>query len=92
LFASGPERAEAVMVVDHAPTLIEAALAGLGITQAFDFMIAEHVAQGHLVVLLPDEATDGPEIHAVCAPGRQASPNVRAAFDVLAEHFARAGS
>ncbi|MEZ4335438.1 MAG: LysR family transcriptional regulator [Sandaracinaceae bacterium] len=88
-FASGPQPVEAVMVVDHAPTLIEAALAGLGITQAFDFMVTEHVAAGRLVAVLEEAATDGPDIHALCAPGRRASPNVRAAFDALAEHFAR---
>ncbi|MGE0788159.1 MAG: LysR family transcriptional regulator [Sandaracinaceae bacterium] len=89
LFATGPWPVNAVMVVDHAPTLIEAALAGLGITQAFDFMVHEHVAAGRLVSLLDEDATDGPDIHALCAPGRRASPNVRAAFDALAEHFAR---
>lgn len=89
LFASGPQPVTAVLVVDHAPTLVSAALAGLGVTQAFDFMVEDALRAGKLVALMPQAAADGPDIHAVCAPGRRASANVRAAFDALAQEFAK---
>ena len=89
LFASGPLMAEPALLVDHAPTLVDAALAGLGVTQAFDFMVSALIDEGRLVQLLPATAADGPDIHAVCAPGRRASANVRAAFAALAESFAK---
>lgn len=89
LFASGPLMVEPALLVDHAPTLVDAALAGLGVTQAFDFMVSALLDEGRLVQLLPTAAADGPDIHAVCAPGRRASANVRAAFAALAESFAK---
>lgn len=89
LFAAGPFEVEPVLVVDHAPTLLDAVLGGLGISQAFDFMVREPLREGRLVELFSDEQADGPDIHAVCAPGRRASANVRAAFDALAESFSK---
>jgi DNA-binding transcriptional LysR family regulator len=89
LFKQGPRPVQAVMVVDHGPMALEAVLAGLGVSQAFDFMVKELLQQRRLVELLPDEAADGPDVHAVCAPGRRASANVRAAFDAFAEIFSK---
>ncbi len=88
LFASGPFPVSSLLVVDHGPTLVDAALAGLGVTQAFDFMVSEHLRTGRLVEVLADHSAVGPDIHAVCAAGRRASPNVRAAFDALTENLA----
>ncbi|UQA63070.1 LysR family transcriptional regulator [Polyangium aurulentum] len=87
LFASGPMPVAATLLVDHGPTLVDAALAGLGVTQAFDFMVAEHLRAGRLVQVLGDLTSEGPDVHAVCAPGRRASANVRAAFHALADVF-----
>lgn len=89
VFAGGPSPCEPAMVVDHAPTLLEAALAGLGVTQAFDFMVSDALKEGRLVELFAAQRAPGPDIHAVCAPGRRASANVRVAFHALAEAFAR---
>lgn len=89
LFASGPLMVAPTVLIDHAPMLVDAALAGLGVTQAFDFMVNELIEEGRLVQLLPATAAAGPDIHAVCSPGRRASANVRAAFDALAESFAK---
>lgn len=89
LFRSGTKAVKTVMVVDHGPMALEAVLAGLGVSQAFDFMVKELLQQRRLVELLADEAADGPDIHAVCAPGRRASANVRAAFDAFAEIFSK---
>lgn len=88
-FSSGPRTVATVLLVDHGPSLVDAALGGLGITQAFDFMVQPLIAAGRLIELFPFAATAGPEIHAVCAPGRRASANVRAAFDALTEVFRR---
>ena len=90
VFASGLVPVPAVMLVDHGPTLVEAALAGLGVAQAFDFMVEADLRTGRLVELLPASAGPGPDIHAVCTPGRRASANVRAAFHAFADAFAPA--
>jgi LysR family transcriptional regulator for bpeEF and oprC len=86
-FSSGPLPVPASVLLDHGPTLVDAALAGLGITQAFDFMVSELLRDGRLVELFGALAADGPDIHAVCAPGRRATPNVKAAFHALADVF-----
>lgn len=90
LLADGPLVVDGALVVDHAPTLVDAALAGLGVTQAFDFMVDAHVRAGRLVPLLEELTAPGPDIFAVCAPGRRAAANVRVAFEALTEAFARA--
>lgn len=88
LFSSGPRPVKASLMLDHGPSLVHGALAGLGVTQAFDFMVKPLLAEGKLVQVLPALAAAGPEVHAVCAPGRKATAAVRAAFDVLTEAFA----
>lgn len=88
-FSTGSRPVPVTLLVDHGPTLLDAALAGLGIAQAFDFMVQEHLRDGRLVELYPALAADGPEVHAVCAPGRRATANVRAAFEALADAFGR---
>jgi LysR family transcriptional regulator for bpeEF and oprC len=75
------------VALDHAPSLIDALLAGLGVAQALDFMVDELVRVGKLAALFPDEVAEGPPIHAVCAPGRRATPRVRAAFEAFAGAF-----
>jgi LysR family transcriptional regulator for bpeEF and oprC len=87
MFASGTRLVTPTLVAAHGPTLIDAALAGLGITQGFDFMVEGLVREGRLVTLLPDEVADGPDVHAVCAPGRRAAPRIRAAFEALVDSF-----
>lgn len=87
LFASGPRPLAAAMRVDHGPTLVDAALLGLGIAQAFDFMVEAPLRDGRLVELFADDAAEGPDVSALCSPGRRASANVRAAFHALADAF-----
>jgi DNA-binding transcriptional LysR family regulator len=86
-FKSGAREPKPTAVVDHAPSVVDAALAGLGVTQAFDYMVDALVRQGRLTALFADEVVDGPPIHAVCAPGRRATPRVRAAFEAFATAF-----
>jgi DNA-binding transcriptional LysR family regulator len=87
LFRSGARTIVPRVALDYAPAVVEAALAGLGVAQAFDFMVDALVRSGKLVMLFPDEVTDGPPIHAVCAPGRRATARVRAAFEAFAQAF-----
>jgi len=87
LFASGPHVVKAALVIDHGPSLVDAVLAGLGISQLFDYMPDAPVREGRLVRVLTNEVARGPDVFAVCAKGRRASPKVRAAFDAFAETF-----
>jgi DNA-binding transcriptional LysR family regulator len=87
LFRSGPLVIAPTLVVDHGPTLIDAARSGLGITQLLDFMAEEPLREGKLFQLLANDVGAGPDVHAVCAPGRRSSPRVRAAFDAFAATF-----
>jgi LysR family transcriptional regulator, regulator for bpeEF and oprC len=86
VFRSGPLGVRSVLQVDHGPMLVDVVRAGLGIGQAFDFMIDNEEG---LIRVLEDETAKGPDIYAVCAPGRRATPRVRAAFDAFAEAFAQ---
>ncbi|HUK64835.1 MAG TPA: LysR substrate-binding domain-containing protein, partial [Dongiaceae bacterium] len=89
-FKSGPRPIASVIDLQHGPMLFDAVLAGMGISQVFDFMAAERLRSGELVQLFAPETAAGPEIHAVCAPGRRATPRVRAAFEAFADAFSRA--
>lgn len=74
--------------LDSGPMVVAAAEAGLGLCHAFDFMVDAAIAAGRLVPVLADFAADGPPITALCLPGRQRLPRVRAVLDFLAEAFA----
>lgn len=87
LFRSGPREVKALLSLDYAAALVDAALAGLGVMQAFDHMVDAPVRAGRLVMLFPDETAEGPPVHAVCAPGRKATSRVRAAFEAFADAF-----
>ncbi|MBN1204414.1 MAG: LysR family transcriptional regulator [Myxococcaceae bacterium] len=69
--------------IDHGELLVEAAVAGLGLCQAFDFMVSEHVRAGRLVEVLAPYAAEGPPIRALCLPRRQSTPRVRVFLDFL---------
>lgn len=86
-FRSGEHAVRSTLLVDHGPTLVDAALAGLGVAQLFDFMAEDLVREGKLVRVLEAETAAGPPVHALCAPGRRATARVRAAFDAFADAF-----
>ncbi len=86
-FSSGPIEVKPRLVLDHAPSLIDAVLAGLGVAQLFDFMADAHLRAGRLVQLFPEQSVDGPLVHALCSPDRRATPRVRAAFEAFADAF-----
>ncbi len=87
VFAKGLQPVTNVLTVDHGPSLIDAALAGVGVAQAFDFMVEALVAEGRLVQLLADQVGQGPDVHALCVPGRKATPRIKAAFAAFADTF-----
>ena len=87
LFREGTREVRPLLALDHAPSLVDALLASLGVAQILDFMVVDLLRAGRLVQLFADEVADGPAIHALCAPGRRATPRVRAAFEAFAGAF-----
>lgn len=82
--------AERPILFDHGDLLVDAAAAGLGVAQVFDFMVRDHVRRGELVEVLPHLSAEGPPIHALCLPGRQRVPKIRAFIDFAIEVFGSA--
>ncbi len=80
-------RTPPAMDVDHGPALLDLAAAGAGMCQVLDFMLDERVRDGRLVEVLADHAADGPPVHALCLPGRQAVPRVQALLQLLWEEL-----
>jgi len=64
-----------------------AALAGHGIAQLPTWLIAEHLASGTLVDVLPDLAVDGLPINLVWPRSRETLPRVRVLLDHLASRL-----
>lgn len=84
-------RAPRRLLVDHGDLLVDAAVAGLGVCQVFDFMVAEPLRRGELVEVLRHQSAAGPGVHALCLPGRQGVPKIRAFLDFVGEVL-RAGA
>jgi DNA-binding transcriptional LysR family regulator len=90
----GPDGAHAS--IHHRPRLITrdmvalrlAAIAGIGVVQLPTMMVAEEIARGALVQLLPAWAPRREIVHAVFASRRGLLPSVRALIDFLVERFA----
>ena len=78
----------AALLVDHGPSILEAARQGLGICQVFDPPVADDLRRGRLVALLEDVAVAGPPLRALCVASRRKSANVRAVLDALGAAFA----
>jgi DNA-binding transcriptional LysR family regulator len=78
-------RSPSAVLIDQGDLLVHAAVSGLGVVQALDFMVEGHLARGELVEVLADHAATGPNVHALTLPGRVQVPRVRAIVDLLAE-------
>ncbi|MCA9634693.1 MAG: LysR family transcriptional regulator [Myxococcales bacterium] len=91
----GPDGAAETLAVagpvdtDQGELLLEGALAGLGLAQVFDFMLADHLRQGRLLEVLAPFAAAGPAIHAVYLPSQRQNQKIRAFLDFLIEDLAR---
>ncbi len=68
--------------------LLDAAIAGQGITRVPSFFAAEAESKGKLVAVLDDCAVPAAAMHAVYPSSRNVAPRVRAFLDLLTQHFA----
>lgn len=92
----GPDDAQATIY--HQPRLITrgmlalraAAVAGVGVVQLPTLMVAEQLARGELVHVIPDWRPRPEIAHAVFASRRGLLPSVRVLIDFLAARFAQA--
>jgi DNA-binding transcriptional LysR family regulator len=82
---SGPFRPRGPVVLDHGDLLVDAAVAGLGVCQVFDFMVDVSVRRGDLVELLRNRSAPAPGVYALCLPGRQGVPKIRAFVEFMIE-------
>ncbi len=73
----------ALLRLDKGDLLVDAAMAGLGVCQVLDFMTSAPLADGRLVEVLAEYATDGPVVHALCLPRRHRTAKVRAFLALL---------
>lgn len=84
-----PYRPPSALRFDRGDLLVDAAIAGLGVVQAFDFMVEDAVRAGALVEVLAERAAMGPPIHALTLAGRREVPKVRAVLDFVEEILGR---
>lgn len=90
----GPDQHEARiehqprLVTRSMPTLLAAAVAGIGIVQLPGLMVRELLSDGRLVRVLASWSPPGEIIHAVFPSRRGLLPAVRGLIDFLAERFA----
>lgn len=73
-------------VFDHGEMLVETAVAGMGITQVLDLMVADHLRDGRLVELFEDQAAAGPPVHALYS-ARRMPTKVRVVLDAVDRVF-----
>lgn len=93
----GPDGAQATIY--HHPRFITrgmlalraAAIAGVGVVQLPTLMVAEQLARGELVSVIPDWRPRHEIAHAVFASRRGLLPSVRVLIDFLADRFLAAG-
>ncbi|HVE86158.1 MAG TPA: LysR substrate-binding domain-containing protein, partial [Myxococcales bacterium] len=83
-------KVEGRLRIDQGELMLEAAAAGFGVCQVLDFMVGERLREGRLREVLQRFSAQGPRLHAVAAPERARTPNVKACFAFLADAFARA--
>jgi DNA-binding transcriptional LysR family regulator len=74
-----------VLVLADGQALVEAAVAGFGITQILDRVALPYVRSGKLIHLLPEADTDGPPVHAIISLGQKMAAKTRAVVNHLAD-------
>ncbi|MFM9922541.1 LysR family transcriptional regulator [Variovorax sp. H27-G14] len=75
--------------VNNAVALLDSVLAGAGISLQPTWMVAELLAQGRLVRVLPRHTGPAQEAHLLYAPRRQLPLRVRVLIDFLAERVSK---
>jgi DNA-binding transcriptional LysR family regulator len=78
-------RPRARFTADNGAALVPAALAGLGIALLPQFLIADHLASGALVAVMPDYPMPEAGVYVVRPPGGSASCKVRVLIDIMVE-------
>ncbi|MDP1977699.1 MAG: LysR family transcriptional regulator [Undibacterium sp.] len=73
---------------NDATVLLQAVLAGSGITLLPTYLMADHLAKGDLQIILPEWTAQPMTIYALFPSRRHLSPAVRALLDFLVEEFA----
>ena len=75
---------------DNGGALLNAAIAGLGITRLMLFQIQKELKEQRLEVVLPDQLQPGFTVHALVTHRQHLSPRVRAFLDFLKMHCKQA--
>lgn len=75
------------LIVDHGEPLLCAALAGLGIMLQPLELVDDYLADGRLVVLLPEHAAPARPLHILYAPDRRLTPKLRSFIDFTVANF-----
>jgi DNA-binding transcriptional LysR family regulator len=70
---------------DNGAALVPAVLAGLGIALMPNFLIADHLATGALVVVMPDYPLPEAGVYVVRPPGGSPPCKVRVLIDIMVE-------
>ena len=70
---------------------LQAAIAGQGLVLASNILVSESVATGLLVLYRPQISVDGAGCSALCVPGRERHPPVRAFFQWVREEAQLSG-
>ena len=90
--ASRMVRLDPALRVTSMAAAIDAALAGWGVTRALSYQVADALAAGRLVELLPGADQQLAPIHLVHAEGRRASAKIRVFVDAVAATLKRVGA
>ncbi|MEQ8229562.1 MAG: LysR family transcriptional regulator [Rhodospirillales bacterium] len=78
------------LMVNDASLLYDAAIAGVGLIRAAQFLTWEALRDGRLVPVLQEyETEEGRNVFAVYPPGRHQAPKVRAFVDWLVDRFVK---
>ena len=78
-------RLETRMTTSTNDAAIRTVVAGFGITRVLSYMVADHLAAGTLVALLPEYMSPPVPVHVIHHEGRHAARKVRAFLDLAIE-------
>ena len=78
------------LLINSGPALRAAALAGIGIVMQPEIVVADDLAAGRLVRLLPDHAAPALKTHLITLPNRRSTPKLRSFIDYVTAEFRRA--
>jgi DNA-binding transcriptional LysR family regulator len=77
------KRVSGSLNVNHADSLVEAAIAGMGIVMISNFISANAITTGQLKPILTDYVAPGPKVYLVYPPTRMMSVKLRALIEAL---------